>query len=103
MYAVIATGGKQYKVAPKEKIRIELIEGEVGGDVSFDQVLLVHDGKQLKVGKPTLQGAKVTGKLVENMKADKVVAFKKRRRKDSKKKQGHRQPMSVVEIVTIQG
>lgn len=102
MYAIIATGGKQYKVAPKEKIRVELV-GDAGAEVAFDQVLLLSDGNKVQVGKPTVVGAKVTGKIVENIRADKVTAFKKRRRKDSKKKQGHRQSLSVVEITAING
>ena len=101
MYAVIKTGGKQYKVAPKEQIRIEKLNGNAGSEVSFDEVLLVNDGKETRVGTPCVDGATVAGKIVDQIRGDKLTIFKKRRRKDSKKKQGHRQNLTVVEITGI--
>ena len=103
MYAVIQTGGKQYKVAKNDTIRVEKLDGEPGAKISFDQVLLVHDGKEVKVGKPTVEGAKVDGKIVDQVRGDKLTVFKKRRRKDSKRKQGHRQSLTVVEVTGIKG
>jgi len=102
MYAIIETGGKQYKVAAQDTIKIELLDGvEPGQDIVFDQVLAVGEGDGLKVGAPTVDGAKVTGTVKEATRGDKVIAFKKRRRKDSKKKIGHRQDLLVVEITAV--
>lgn len=102
MYAIIETGGKQYKVAAKDTIKIERIDGvEPGQDVTFDRVLAVGEGENLKVGTPTVAGATVTATVQEAIRGDKVIAFKKRRRKDSKKKIGHRQNLLVVEIKDI--
>lgn len=102
MFAIIETGGKQYKVAPQDKVTVELLDAEAGAEVVFDNVLLVSEGQDVKVGKPAVDGAKVTAKVVEQTRGDKVIAFKKRRRKDSKKKIGHRQHLTVVEITAIQ-
>lgn len=102
MFAIIETGGKQYKVAPRDKVTVELLDAEAGAEVIFDKVLLISEGEDIKVGKPAVDGARVTAKVVEQTRGDKVVAFKKRRRKDSKKKIGHRQHLTVVEITAIQ-
>ena len=101
MYAVIETGGKQYKVAPDQTIRIEKLEGEPGSDVSFDRVLMVANGDDVTVGTPVVDGATVSGTIAEQIRGDKIVVFHKRRRKDSKKKQGHRQSLTVVKVNTI--
>jgi len=102
MYAVIESGGKQYRVAPQAQIQVEQLAQEPGEDVRFERVLLVQgeDGKT-RVGQPHVDGVQVTGKLVEHVRGDKLVVFKKRRRKDSKRKQGHRQWLSVIEITSI--
>lgn len=91
MYAVIKTGGKQYKVAAGEKIKVELLDAEVGAEVTIDQVLAVGNGGELKIGAPLVAGATVKATVVSHGKHDKVRIFKMRRRKHYKKSQGHRQ------------
>ncbi len=103
MQAVIRTGGKQYVVKPGDVIDVELLNSEDGSNVEFDDVLLVSDdASDVKVGSPTVQGAKVTGKVLGTKKGKKLIVFKFRRRKGFKKKQGHRQKYSSVEITNIQ-
>ena len=99
-YAVVETGGKQYRVKAGDTLKVELLEGEVGGKVDRT-VLAVSDGKTLTVGKPVVKGAKVSASIVEHTKAPKVVAFKKKRRKGYKRKVGHRQPLTVLRVETI--
>ena len=102
MYAVIKTGGKQYRVAKDQYLKIEKLEAEVGSTVDFDQVLLVGgDGGEMKVGTPLVAGAKVTAEVVEQTRGPKIVIFKKRRRKNFRRKTGHRQPITVVKIAAI--
>jgi len=102
MYAVIKTGGKQYRVAKDQYLKIEKLEAEVGSTVDFDQVLLVGgDGADVKVGTPLLAGAKVTAEVVEQTRGPKIVIFKKRRRKNFRRKTGHRQYVTVVKIADI--
>jgi len=103
MYAVIKTGGKQYRVAKDDIITIERLEGEAGATLEFGEVLMVGEGASVKVGAPTVSGAKVTGELVEQTRGPKVIAFKKRRRKNSRRKRGHRQDLSKVRITSIVG
>lgn len=103
MYAVIKTGGKQYKVAAGDKIKIEQIAADVGQEVVFDQVLAVGSGADLKVGSPLLAGATVTAKVVEQGRHDKVRIFKMRRRKHYQKRGGHRQHYTEIEIGAIAG
>ena len=103
MYAVIKTGGKQYRVAANDTLEIERIAGEAGSKVEFDKVLMIAGEGAPKVGKPFLAGAKVTAELVEQMRGPKVIAFKKRRRKNSRRKRGHRQELSTVKITGISG
>ena len=91
MYAVIKSGGKQYRVASGEQVRVELLPAEVGADVAFEEVLLVGAGDDVKVGAPFVSGAKVTATVVEHGRGDKVRIFKLRRRKHFQKTQGHRQ------------
>ena len=100
MYAVIKTGGKQYRVAKNDVIRVERLEGEAGGTVTFPEVLMVG-GDEPKVGAPLVEGASVTGTLLEQAKGEKVIIFKKRRRKNFRRKNGHRQLLTVVRIADI--
>ncbi|HEV6966592.1 MULTISPECIES: 50S ribosomal protein L21 [Roseateles] len=103
MYAVIKTGGKQYKVAAGEKIKVELLDAEVGAEVTLDQVLAVGNGSELKIGAPLVAGATVSAKVVSHGKHDKVRIFKLRRRKHYKKSQGHRQNFTELEISAVNG
>ena len=103
MYAVIETGGKQYRVQEGDVITIEKLDAEAGKKVEFDKVLVLSDDNGLKVGTPYLEGAKVVGKVVENGKGQKIVIFKYKNKKDYRKKQGHRQPYTMVEINDLGG
>jgi large subunit ribosomal protein L21 len=103
MYAVIKTGGKQYKVAAGEKIKIEQIAADVGQEIVIDQVLAVGSGADLKVGTPLVAGASVNATVVAHGKHDKVRIFKMRRRKHYKKSQGHRQTYTELLISTVNG
>jgi large subunit ribosomal protein L21 len=98
MQAVIETGGKQYLVSPKDKVILEKLEGKEGDTITFDKVLLTIDGDKVSLGKPTVSGAKVTGKILEQSKADKVTVFKYRAKSRYRRKTGHRQNQTVVEI-----
>lgn len=101
MFAVIRTGGKQYRVAENDVIRVEKLDAEAGSEVTFDQVLMVGGDGDAKVGAPLVEGATVSGELVEQMRDKKVIIFKKRRRQNSRRKNGHRQHLSVVRITGI--
>jgi len=101
MYAVLSTGGKQYKVEEGDVLRIEKISGEVGAPVSFDKVLMFSDGEKIQVGTPLLDGISVSGRIVEQDKAKKILVFKYKRRKNYRRKQGHRQPYTAVKIDSI--
>ena len=103
MYAVIKTGGKQYRVAAEEVLTVEKIAGDAGSTVEFTEVLMLAGSGEPKVGKPLLSGAKVTAEVVEQGRARKVIAFKKRRRKNSRRKRGHRQHQTTVRIKEIIG
>ena len=103
MYAVIKTGGKQYRVEEGDVVRIENIEVATGESVDFDQVLLVANGDDVKVGQPMLDGAKVTAEVLEQGRHKKIKIVKFRRRKHSRKQQGHRQWYTAVKITGIQG
>jgi large subunit ribosomal protein L21 len=102
MYAVIETGGKQYRVQEGDVITVEKLNVEAGETVVFDKVLLMSDGKEVKVGAPYLNEA-VTGSVVENGKGKKVIIFKYKAKKDYRKKQGHRQPYTMVKIESLTG
>ena len=102
MYAVIATGGKQYTVAEGDEIFVEKLGLEEGASVTFDQVLLVNDGKT-RVGDPTVSGATVTGTVIKEGRARKIVVYKYKPKKGSHKKNGHRQPYTKVKIDKISG
>jgi large subunit ribosomal protein L21 len=103
MYAVIQTGGKQYRVEPGKTIVVEKLDGDKGTQIVFDEVLLVSsgDGGSVTVGKPTVSGAKVTGEIVEQTRGDKLVVFKFRRRKNYVRRNGHRQDLTVVKVADI--
>ena len=100
MYAVVEIQGSQFKVSKDQKLFVNRIDAKEGSKVSFDKVLLVDDGKKVQVGKPSLSGTSVEAKVVSHLKDDKVIVFKKKRRKGYKVKNGHRQP--ITEII-IQG
>lgn len=101
MYAVIVTGGKQYKVAEGDTLFVEKLNAEEGSAVTFDQVLMVGEGDSVTVGAPTVEGAKVEAKVVKNGKAKKIYVFKMKRKKNERTKKGHRQPYTKVEITKI--
>jgi len=101
MFAVIRTGGKQYRVAANEVIEVERLDGEAGAAVAFDDVLMIGEGDAVTLGSPTVAGASVTGEVVKQARGAKVYAFKKRRRKNSKRIRGHRQQLTQVKIIEI--
>ena len=101
MYAVIKTGGKQYKVEAGSILTSEKIEGEVGDKVIIEDVLLYTNGDEIKIGQPQVEGATVEAKIIAQTKGEKVVIFKKRRRHGSQVKKGHRQPVTKLEVTAI--
>jgi large subunit ribosomal protein L21 len=103
MYAVIRTGGKQYRVNAGEKLKIEQIPADIGSDIVLDQVLMVGDGAAVKLGTPLLPGAAVKAKVLGHGRGEKVEIFKLRRRKHYRKSQGHRQNYTEIEILGITG
>jgi len=102
MYAVIKTGGKQYRVAADDVLTVEKIAGEAGAKIEFGEVLMVG-GDSVKIGAPLVSGAVVKAEVVEQGRGPKVIAFKKRRRKNSRRKRGHRQELTTVKITEIIG
>jgi large subunit ribosomal protein L21 len=103
MYAVVKTGGKQYKVAPGEKLKVEQIPADVGAEVVLDQVLMIGEGESVRLGQPTVAGAAVKATVVAHGRADKVMIFKMRRRKNYHRTQGHRQNYTELKIDSIVG
>ena len=101
MNAIIETGGKQYPVSPGQRIKVERLDGEVGGEVELDRVLLISDDESTTVGTPTVEGAKVTGKIVAQGRAKKLIVYKMKRRKKYRRKQGHRQYFTEIEVTDI--
>lgn len=101
MFAVIKTGGKQYRVAADDVITVERLTGDAGSAITFDEVLLVGDGSSTRVGAPLVSGATVAGEIVEQTRGPKVISFKKRRRQNSRRKRGHRQDLTTVRITAI--
>lgn len=101
MYAVIETGGKQYRVSEGDVVRVERLDGSVGDEVSISEVHLVADGDNVQVGSPMVKGATVTGTVVDEGRSKKVIAFKKKRRKGYKRKIGHRQAYTALRIDKI--
>ena len=100
-FAVIETGGKQYKVSASNILKVEKLNIEQGKKVEFKKVLLLNDDKTTEVGNPTISGAVVEGLLLENIRDRKIIVFKKRRRQNSRKRYGHRQPLSKIQITKI--
>lgn len=101
MYAVIATGGKQFKVQEKDIVAIERVQGDKGAKVSFTEVLAIGDGADLKLGAPLVEGAKVEAEILEHFRGPKLIAFKMKRRKGFRKRKGHRQELTKVRILSI--
>ena len=101
MFAVIKTGGKQYRVAANDKITIEKLPAEAGSTITFEEVLMVGDGDKATVGTPLVAGASVAGEVVEQTRGDKIFVFKKKRRKHYRRRAGHRQYLTVVKITDI--
>jgi large subunit ribosomal protein L21 len=103
MYAVIKTGGKQYRVAADDVLTIEKLEGDAGAKIEFGEVLMLGGTGGVKIGAPLVSGAVVKAEVVEQTRGPKVIAFKKRRRKNSRRKRGHRQDLTTVKITEIVG
>ena len=101
MFAVIKTGGKQYKVAADDEIVVMTLVGEAGAEITFDQVLSYSDGATMQVGAPLVEGATVAAEIVRQTRGPKAISFKKRRRQNSKRKRGHRQDLTIVRITDI--
>ena len=101
--AIIKTGGKQYRVKQGETLRVEKLQGEPGSTIEFGEVLLVGEGDGVKVGTPFVAGAKVTGEIVRQGKGPKLIVYKYRRRKNYRRKNGHRQPFTEIKITGVAG
>lgn len=101
MFAVIKTGGKQYKVSANDLIKVEKLSGEANDEIEFTEVLMVGGDSDVTIGSPIVEGAVVKAKIVEQTRARKVIAFKKRRRKNSKRTRGHRQSLTIIRISDI--
>jgi large subunit ribosomal protein L21 len=101
MFAVIRTGGKQYRVAERDLIEVEKLAAEPGATVTLDEVLMVGEGAEARTGTPTLAGAAVTAEVVEQRRSPKILVFKKRRRHNYRRKNGHRQALTVLRITAI--
>lgn len=101
MFAIVQTGGKQYRVSPGDILRVERLPGEQGDEVTLDQVLLVAKDESVQVGRPLLPGAQVVGRILRQGKAKKIIVFKKKRRKNYRRKQGHRQLYTAIQIQEI--
>ncbi|MFC3690654.1 50S ribosomal protein L21 [Chenggangzhangella methanolivorans] len=103
MFAVIKTGGKQHRVVADDVLTVGKLEGEAGSKVTFGEVLAIGEGDQISIGAPFVSGASVAAEIVEHARGAKVIAFKKRRRQNSKRKRGHRQDYTIVKIVGLTG
>ncbi len=101
MYAIVEIAGQQFKVEKGQQIFVHRLEGEEGAKLDFDKVLLIEDGKKIKVGTPNVEGAKVSTTILSHLKGDKVIVFKKKRRKGYKVKNGHRQYLTKISIESI--
>lgn len=102
MYAVVATGGKQYRVEEGETLRVEKLAGEVGDEITLEDVLLCSDGEKINIGQPKVSGASVKAEIVEQGRLKKVIVFKYKRRKRYRKKQGHKQHFTAIKIKQIE-
>ncbi len=103
MYAVIETGGKQYKVNQGEILKVEKLAGEAGDKITLEQVLLISDGEAVRIGSPTIAGARVTAEVIEQGRNKKITVYKYKKRKNYRRKQGHRQAFTKIKIETIEG
>ena len=103
MYAVIKTGGKQYRVAQGDVVRVEKLVGQVGDKITLNEVLFVGGNGEVKIGTPTLPDVKVTAEILDQGKAKKIIVFKKKRRKSYSRQRGHRQQLTTLKIVGIEG
>ncbi len=103
MYAIVETGGKQYKVEEGSTLYIEKLDAEAGAEYTFDKVLLLEKDGKVQVGSPVIDGAKVVGTVVEHGKGKKIIVFKYKSKKNYRRKQGHRQPYTKVKVTAIQG
>ena len=103
MFAVIKTGGKQYKVVPGDLLTVEKLVGDAGKAIDFGEVLMVGEGEAVEVGAPFVAGAKVSAEIAEHTRGPKIIVFKKRRRQNSRRKNGHRQDLTVLRITEIAG
>lgn len=101
MFAVFKTGGKQFRAVPGARLRIPSLDAEPGDAITFDDVLLAQDGDDVKIGAPTLDGASITAEVVRHGREDKIIVFKRKRRKGYRKKQGHRQGFTEVRIEDV--
>ena len=101
MYAIVNIAGKQYKVAEGDQLKVARLQSEVGEKVNFEEVLLTDDGKNVKIGKPAVKGAKVTAEVIEHGRLRKILVYKKKRRKGYQRKNGHRQDFSAIKINSI--
>ncbi|MEJ2069447.1 MAG: 50S ribosomal protein L21 [Syntrophobacterales bacterium] len=101
MFAIVKTGGKQYRVAPGDILRVERLPGERGDEILLDEVLLVADGDNIQVGQPLVEGARVVGEILRQGRAKKIIVFKKKRRKKYRRKQGHRQLYTAFQVREI--
>lgn len=102
-YAVIRSGGKQYRVSPGDTVRLEKLAGEPGSSFAFEEVLLASGNGGIQVGKPLVSGMRVMGEIVRHERAKKILVFKKKRRKNYRRKQGHRQHLTVVRVTGFEG
>jgi large subunit ribosomal protein L21 len=101
MFAIIRTGGKQYRVEKNDKLEIEKLDVDAGDTITFDDVLFVNDGKTAKVGEPVVKGATVVATVITQKRAPKIIIFKKKRRQNYRRKNGHRQHLTLVQITDI--
>ncbi len=101
MYAIVEIGGQQFKISKDQKLYVNLMPEEAGSEVEFKKVMLFSDGQKVKVGKPLVRGAKVKARVLDHVKADKILVFKKKRRKGYQTLNGHRQPMTQIQIEEI--
>ena len=101
MYAVVKTGGKQYRVAKDDKILVERLEGEAGSSIQLDNVMMVVDGDKVTVGTPQVAGASVSAEVVEQTRGPKIIIFRRKRRKNHRRTQGHRQDLTLLKITGI--
>ena len=102
MYAVVKTGGRQYRVEPGDKIDVERLSGDVGDTIELNPVLMIGNGDDITVGAPTVEAARVTAEIIEHKRGKKIVVFKFKRRKNYRRKQGHRQSLTSLKITDIQ-